>query len=88
MSDDDDDRDVILSGGDNGEDNNATTATTTNMVIENLEPVPGLIDESSRAIRGFFLTVLAGVVGATPQMQSASVVALARLLYEFSAKTG
>ena len=86
VTDDDDDRDMILSDDDNDEDNNATSATTTNMVIENLEPVPGLIDESSRAIRGFFLTVLAGVVGATPQMQSASVVALARLLYEFSAK--
>jgi ribosomal RNA-processing protein 12 len=36
-------------------------------------------------VRRFFLTVLAGVVGATPTMQSASVMALARLLYEFSA---
>ena len=36
-------------------------------------------------VRKFFMTVLAGVVGATPTMQSASVMALARLLYEFSA---
>ena len=36
-------------------------------------------------VRKFFMTVLAGVVGATPTMQSAAVMALARLLYEFSA---
>jgi ribosomal RNA-processing protein 12 len=84
--DDDDDRDVILSDDDDDDDDDDNGNNTNNMAIEKLEPVPDLIDESSRAIRGFFLTVLAGVVGATPQMQSASVVALARLLYEFSAK--
>jgi ribosomal RNA-processing protein 12 len=41
--------------------------------------------EMGSGVRKFFLTVLAGVVGATPTMQSASVMALARLLYEFSA---
>ena len=41
--------------------------------------------EMGTGVRKFFLTVLAGVVGATPTMQSASVMALARLLYEFSA---
>ena len=84
--DDDDDRDVILSDDDNDDEDDKDNNDNDNMAIENLEPVPDLIDESSLAIRGFFLTVLAGVVGATPQMQSASVVALARLLYEFSAK--
>jgi ribosomal RNA-processing protein 12 len=84
----DDDEDVILSDDDNNDDNDDDD--NNNMAVENLalnlSAVPELMDESSRAIRGFFLTVLAGVVGATPQMQSASVVALARLLYEFSAK--
>ena len=37
-------------------------------------------------VRTFFMTVLAGVVGASPTMQSAAVMALARLLYEFSAQ--
>ena len=82
MSDDDDSDDDDDNDDEDDKDNNDND----NMAIENLEPVPDLIDESSLAIRGFFLTVLAGVVGATPQMQSASVVALARLLYEFSAK--
>lgn len=41
--------------------------------------------EMGAGVRRFFLTVLAGVVGASPTMQSASVMALARLLYEFSA---
>ena len=36
-------------------------------------------------MRKFFMTVLAGVVGATPTMQSATIMALARLLYESSA---
>ena len=35
-------------------------------------------------VRRFFLTVLAGIVGSSPQMQSATIMALARLLYEFS----
>ena len=42
-------------------------------------------DEMGAGVRKFFMTVLAGVVGATPTMQSAAVMALARLLYEFSA---
>ena len=74
---------MILNDDDNDEDNNAT-ATTTNMVIENLS----LYQVSSTKVLApsrILFTVLAGVVGATPQMQSASVVALARLL-EFSAK--
>ena len=35
-------------------------------------------------VRRFFLPVLAGIVGSSPQMQSATIMALARLLYEFS----
>ena len=42
-------------------------------------------EEMGVGVRKFFMTVLAGVVGATPTMQSATIMALARLLYEFSA---
>ena len=35
-------------------------------------------------VRRFFLTVLSGIVGSSPTMQSATIMALARLLYEFS----
>ena len=43
-------------------------------------------EEMGSGVRKFFMTVLAGVVGASPTMQSAAVMALARLLYEFSAQ--
>ena len=50
-----------------------------------MEGVTNQRSEVGVGVRKFFMTVLAGVVGATPTMQSASVMALARLLYEFSA---
>jgi len=41
-------------------------------------------EDMGTGVRRFFLTVLAGIVGSSPTMQSATIMALARLLYEFS----
>ena len=41
-------------------------------------------EQMGAGVRRFFLTVLAGIVGSSPTMQSATIMALARLLYEFS----
>jgi ribosomal RNA-processing protein 12 len=71
---DDDDDDEIDNIEDNDEDAGMEGVTE------------GEEQEMGAGVRKFFLTVLAGVVGATPTMQSAAVMALARLLYEFSAQ--
>jgi len=41
-------------------------------------------EQMGTGVRRFFLTVLAGIVGSSPSMQAATIMALARLLYEFS----
>lgn len=41
-------------------------------------------EQMGAGVRRFFLTVLAGIVGSSPTMQAATIMALARLLYEFS----
>jgi|Transcript_3369 ribosomal RNA-processing protein 12 len=65
------------------DENDAPDAANSDDEFDGMDAVDG--EEMGAGVRKFFMTVLAGVVGATPTMQSATVMALARLLYEFSA---
>ena len=76
----------LAEGSDEDEDEDAPNAANSDDDFEGMDDVNG--EEMGVGVRKFFMTVLAGVVGATPTMQSATIMALARLLYEFSAALG
>mmetsp|Transcript_28919 Transcript_28919/g.94534 ORF Transcript_28919/g.94534 Transcript_28919/m.94534 type:complete len:1369 (-) Transcript_28919:1378-5484(-) len=49
-------------------------------------PFSSALDAMGEGLRRFFMMVLAGIAGGSPHMVSASVLAVSRLLYEFSAQ--
>ena len=73
----------LAEGSEDDEVEDAPNAANSDDDFEGMDDVNR--EEMGVGVRKFFMTVLAGVVGATPTMQSATIMALARLLYEFSA---